>query len=268
MIKQILGKLPRKPSKSSQNDSNGDGGGVNGNWTLNSSLGPNSLNNSKPGSTSLKSSNSSSRLNNRTLNSHSSSLNKSNQGKKIALLASQAGPILASGVYETLPSFQDVLRSKKQSLFLRKLSMCYLVFDFTYPSKNLRENDVKRQTLLELVDYIFSVTSKFNEVAMFIFETEKLNGIAELLEILESIINGFSLPLKEEHKFFLVRALIPLHKPNSKEVIFLGELEEVLEATQAVEFQRCVARLFRQIGRCLNNCHFQWMTQKVLVFKT
>ncbi|WZZ43057.1 hypothetical protein YC2023_039316 [Brassica napus] len=34
----------------------------------------------------------------------------------------------------------------------------------------------------------------------------------ELLEILGSIINGFALPLKEEHKFFLVRALVPLHK--------------------------------------------------------
>lgn len=29
-----------------------------------------------------------------------------------------------------------------------------------------------------------------------------------------SIINGFALPLKEEHKAFLVRALMPLHKPK------------------------------------------------------
>lgn len=34
----------------------------------------------------------------------------------------------------------------------------------------------------------------------FVFETEHHNGIAELLEILGSIINGFALPLKEEHK--------------------------------------------------------------------
>jgi hypothetical protein len=39
----------------------------------------------------------------------------------------------------------------------------------------------------------------------FIFETEHHNGIAELLEILGSIINGFALPLKEEHK---VRAAV------------------------------------------------------------
>ena len=49
----------------------------------------------------------------------------------------------------------------------------------------------------------------------FIYETEKHNGIAELLEILGSIINGFALPLKEEHKTFLVRVLIPLHKVKS-----------------------------------------------------
>ncbi|XVF21017.1 hypothetical protein REPUB_Repub12eG0054300 [Reevesia pubescens] len=412
MIKQILGKLPRKPSKSSQNDSNGDGE-VHGNSSLNSSLGPNS----KPGSASSKSVNSGSRLNNGTLNSHSASSNKSNQWKKTAPIASQASPMLASGVYETLPSFRDVPSSEKQSLFLRKLNMCCVVFDFSDPSKNLREKDIKRQTLLELVDYISSVTSKFNEVAMqeitrmvaanlfrtfpspnhdnrllemydledeepamdpawphlqivyelllrfvaspetdaklakryidhssvlklldlfdsddqrereylktilhriygkfmvhrpfirkainnifyrFIFETEKHNGIAELLEILGSIINGFALPLKEEHKLFLVRALIPLHKPkcasmyhqqlsycitqfvekdfkladtvvrgllkywpvtnSSKEVMFLGELEEVLEATQAAEFQRSMVPLFRQIARCLNSSHFQ-----------
>ncbi|KAG0477402.1 hypothetical protein HPP92_014243 [Vanilla planifolia] len=131
----------------------------------------------------------------------------------------------------------------------------------------------------------------------FIFETERHSGIGELLEILGSIINGFALPMKEEHKLFLIRALIPLHKPKAmaayhqqlsycitqfvekdykladtvirgllkywpvtncqKEVLFLGELEEVLEATQPAEFQRCMVPLFRRIGRCLNSYHFQ-----------
>jgi serine/threonine-protein phosphatase 2A regulatory subunit B' len=129
----------------------------------------------------------------------------------------------------------------------------------------------------------------------FIFETEKHNGIAELLEILGSIINGFALPLKEDHKLFLVRALIPLHKPkcvsmyhqqlsycitlvekdckladtvirgllkywpvtnSSKEVMFLGELEEVLEATHPAEFQWCMVPLFRQVARSMNSSHF------------
>lgn len=66
----------------------------------------------------------------------------------------------------------------------------------------------------------------------FIYETEHFNGVGELLEILgrsvsdsdfniylgvnmpvcSSIINGFALPLKAEHKQFLVKVLLPLHK--------------------------------------------------------
>ncbi|KAJ4720704.1 Serine/threonine protein phosphatase 2A regulatory subunit [Melia azedarach] len=131
----------------------------------------------------------------------------------------------------------------------------------------------------------------------FIFETERHSGIGELLEILGSIINGFALPMKEEHKLFLVRALLPLHKPKcvsfyhqqltycvtqfvekdykladtvikgllkywpvincQKEVLFLGELEEVLDITQVAEFRHCMVPLFRQIGRCLTSYHFQ-----------
>ena len=131
----------------------------------------------------------------------------------------------------------------------------------------------------------------------FIYETERHNGIAELLEILGSIINGFALPLKEEHKIFLQRALLPLHKPkcaamyhqqlsycitqfvekdprladtvlrgllkywpvtnSQKEVLFLGELEEVLELTQAAEFVKTMLPLFRRISVCINSSHFQ-----------
>jgi len=40
-------------------------------------------------------------------------------------------------------------------------------------------------------------------------------------------------------------------------VMFLGELEEILEATQPAEFQKCMVPLFRQIARCLNSSHFQ-----------
>ena len=96
--------------------------------------------------------------------------------------------------------------------------------------------------------------------------------MAELLEILGSIINGFALPLKEEHKQFLLRVLLPLHKAKSlsvyhpqlaycvvqflekdssltrdvlkdllkywprihspKEVMFLNELEEILDVME------------------------------------
>ncbi|XP_059316382.1 serine/threonine protein phosphatase 2A 57 kDa regulatory subunit B' theta isoform-like [Lycium ferocissimum] len=322
--------------------------------------------------------------------------------------------VLAS--YDALPSFRDVPNSEKQNLFIRKVNMCCVLFDFTDPTKSLKEKEIKRQTLLELVEYVTSANVKFTEVVMqvvvkmvstnlfrelmpqprenkmvafdveedepamdpswphlqivyefllrfvaspetdakiakryidhsfvlrlldlfdsedprereylkiilhrvygkfmvhrpyirkainnifyrFVFETEKHNGIAELLEILGSIINGFALPLKEEHKLFLVRTLIPLHKPkclamyhqqltycmtqfvekdckladtvirgllkywpvtnSSKEVMFLGELEEILEATQPSDFQRCMVPMFRRIAHCLTSLHFQ-----------
>jgi serine/threonine-protein phosphatase 2A regulatory subunit B' len=49
----------------------------------------------------------------------------------------------------------------------------------------------------------------------FVFETEKHNGVAEMLEILASIINGFAVPIKDEHKVMLVKALLPLHKSGA-----------------------------------------------------
>ncbi|KAJ8554545.1 hypothetical protein K7X08_025223 [Anisodus acutangulus] len=420
MIKQILGKLPRKPSKSSSSNGSNHNEVSPLNSNSNSYGVTNSSNNSKGlGNTGKIMLNSTSSGTSQVTSNGNHVPVKPNQGKKTVRLNGQVGPSVMNPVlsYEVLPSFRDVPSAEKQNLLIRKLQMCCVLFDFGDPTKNLKEKDVKRQTLLELVDYISAVNSKFNEVTMqeltkmvaanlfrtlpsfnhdnglldmfdpeedeptmepswphlqvvyelllrfvassetdaklakryidhsfvlkllelfdsedqrereylktilhqvygkfmvhrpfirkainnifyrFIFETEKHRGIAELLEILGSIINGFALPLKEEHKLFLVRALIPLHKPkcvamyhhqlmycitqfvekdfkladtvirgllkywpvtnSGKEVMFLGELEEVLEATQAAEFQRCMVPLFRQIGRCLNSSHFQ-----------
>ncbi|XP_035710895.1 serine/threonine-protein phosphatase 2A 56 kDa regulatory subunit delta isoform isoform X2 [Folsomia candida] len=47
-----------------------------------------------------------------------------------------------------------------------------------------------------------------------IYETERHNGIAEMLEIQASIINGLALPLREEHIASLFDVLLPLHKMN------------------------------------------------------
>lgn len=131
----------------------------------------------------------------------------------------------------------------------------------------------------------------------FIYDTERHNGIAELLEILGSIINGFALPLKEEHKTFLTRVLIPLHKVKGlalyhpqlaycvvqflekdpalteevvvgllrywpkvnspKEVMFLNEIEEILDVIEPVEFQKVMVPLFKQLARCFSSQHFQ-----------
>ncbi|KAE8682869.1 Serine/threonine protein phosphatase 2A 59 kDa regulatory subunit B' zeta isoform [Hibiscus syriacus] len=136
-----------------------------------------------------------------------------------------------------------------------------------------------------------------NIIYRFVFETERHNGIAELLEIFGSIISGFAVPLKEEHKIFLWRALIPLHKPkpvgvyhqqltfcvvqfldkdpklansvitgllkywpvtnSQKELLFISELEEILEMTSMAEFLMIIVPLFRRIAFCLNSSHYQ-----------
>ena len=44
---------------------------------------------------------------------------------------------------------------------------------------------------------------------------------------------------------------------SQKEVLFLGELEEILELTQPEEFRAVMEPLFRQLARCLTSAHFQ-----------
>lgn len=123
------------------------------------------------------------------------------------------------------------------------------------------------------------------------------NGIAELLEILGSIINGFALPLKTEHKHFLFKVLIPMHKissvalfhtqlsycvtqfvdkedelavsvltgllrlwprtDSSKEMLFLHELEELLELTPATSFPAIVPLLCEKLCQSVGSSHFQ-----------
>nr|KYP75716.1 Serine/threonine protein phosphatase 2A 59 kDa regulatory subunit B' eta isoform [Cajanus cajan] len=399
MFKQIFSKLPRKSSKGSEH-----GGSGRNHHGVTTSRGSDSVSvtsgGTKPG------------------NSSSAGHNHGHRVPLPVVVNENNNPSNGNfGSYEALPAFRDVPSSEKPTLFIKKLRMCCVVFDFTDPTKHLKEKEIKRQTLVELVDYVTSANAKFAENLMqevvkmvsanifrtlspqprenkivdgvdveeeepsmdpawphlqivyelflrfvaspeldaklakryidqsfilklldlfdsedprereylkmtlhriygkfmahrpfirkainnvffnFIFETEKHNGIAEFLEILGSIINGFALPLKEEHKLFLVRILIPLHKPkclamyhqqlsycitqfvekdckladtiirgllkywpitnSSKEVMFLGELEEVLEATQPPEFQRCMVPLFRRIARCLSSPHFQ-----------
>ena len=47
---------------------------------------------------------------------------------------------------------------------------------------------------------------KVNNILLsFVYESDAFNGVAELLEILGSIINGFAIPIKAEHKLFLTK---------------------------------------------------------------
>lgn len=129
------------------------------------------------------------------------------------------------------------------------------------------------------------------------YETERHNGVGELLEILGSIINGFALPLKKEHVVFLKRALIPLHRPkcvalyhqqlsycitqyvekdpntaiptiigllkcwpwscSAKQVLLLNELEEILELIGPEQLEKVYEPLFKAMAQCVGSSHFQ-----------
>ncbi|KAA8535013.1 hypothetical protein F0562_030016 [Nyssa sinensis] len=384
MLKQILGKLPRKSSKPDSFDSAGSNS-VNLGTGIQFTNGCNVV---------------SGRLN------------------VVKRMSSAIFPAsIAAGVEAVEPHipFKDVSNSEKQYLFVSKLNLCCSVYDFRDPDDNSTEKDLKRQTLIELVDFVASGSAKFTESAIaamckmcainlfrefppkyrsrctrdetedeepmfdpawshlqlvydlllrfvsynsldakvakkyidhlfivrlldlfdsedprerdclktilhriygkfmvhrpfirkavsniiyrFVFETERHNGIAELLEIFGSVISGFAIPLKEEHKIFLCRALIPLHKPKSvgiyhqqltycvvqfvekepklactvikgllkywpltnsqKELMFLSELEELLEMINMAEFEKIMVPLFRRVACCLTSYHFQ-----------
>ncbi|MBA0551421.1 hypothetical protein Golob_022306, partial [Gossypium lobatum] len=64
---------------------------------------------------------------------------------------------------EPLPLFKDVAVSDRQNLFLRKLQICCFRLDFSNTLKLVREKEIKRQTLLELVDFIQSGSGKITE---------------------------------------------------------------------------------------------------------
>ncbi|ODM21203.1 hypothetical protein SI65_04256 [Aspergillus cristatus] len=179
-----------------------------------------------------------------------------------------------------------------------------------FDSEDPRERDFLKTTLHRIYGKFLNLRSYIrrsinNVFFQFTYETERFNGIAELLEILGSIINGFALPLKEEHKLFLTRVLIPLHKVKSlsmyhpqlaycivqflekdssltdevvcgllrywpkvnstKEVMFLNEVEDIFEVMDPAEFVKVQEPLFQQLAKSVASPHFQ-VAERALYF--
>ncbi|KAL0357814.1 UNVERIFIED_CONTAM: Serine/threonine protein phosphatase 2A regulatory subunit B' eta isoform [Sesamum calycinum] len=290
MIKQIFGKIPRKHSKSAGEPS-----------PSSSSL-----------TTSKRSEGGNKRLSSAVDDVISApysvlSIGNNPEDKFVRDKNSRLNGNLVSASYEALPSFRDVPTSEKQLLFIRKRIYSsgenkvdgvdleedepamdpawphlQVVYEFLLRSQG--EGVLENNTTPHLWEIYGASTvhrKAINNIFYhFILRRRNIMELLNFLKFLGSIINGFALPLKEEHKLFLVRTLIPLHKPkclamyhqqlsycitqfvekdckladiiirglikywpvtnSSKEVLFLNELEEVLEATQAPEFQRCM----------------------------
>ncbi|KAJ6716983.1 SERINE/THREONINE PROTEIN PHOSPHATASE 2A REGULATORY SUBUNIT [Salix koriyanagi] len=92
-----------------------------------------------------------------------------------------------------------------------------------FQSEDRRERDslknVYHRIYFKFTFYREIMRKSMNDVFLhYIFDSEMHSGIGELLEIWVSIINGFTVPLREEHKLFLMRVLIPLHKARGMQV--------------------------------------------------
>jgi len=202
------------------------------------------------------------------------------------------------------PEFQPTIAKKyiDQKFVLQLLEL--------FDSEDPREREFLKTVLHRIYGKFLGLRAyirkqKHNIFLRFIYETEHFNGVGELLEILGSIINGFALPLKAEHKQFLLKILIPLHKvrclslyhaqlaycvvqflekestltepvimgllkywpktSSQKEVMFLGEIEEILDAIEASQFQKVMEPLFKKIAKCVSSPHFQ-VAERALYF--
>ncbi|GJD12837.1 Serine/threonine protein phosphatase 2A 59 kDa regulatory subunit B' eta isoform [Galdieria sulphuraria] len=82
------------------------------------------------------------------------------------------------------------------------LSLSY----FIYSAVEIRRSFLRKK----INEYLFS----------YVFEGEPCCGIREILEIQSSIVHGFAVPLKEEHKDMLFRYLMPLHREAELEIFF------------------------------------------------
>lgn len=138
-----------------------------------------------------------------------------------------------------------------------------------------------------------SMAAAFLRLAYEAPAAERHCGAAELLEICGSIVNGFAVPLKEEHRMFLARVLLPLHRTRwahtyhrqlaycvlqfvrkepgladavvtdilrhwpvtncQKEVLLIEELEEIVELLEPVQFQRLAVPICSRIARCVSS---------------
>jgi serine/threonine-protein phosphatase 2A regulatory subunit B' len=86
-----------------------------------------------------------------------------------------------------------------------------------FDSEDPRERDYLK-TILHRIYGKFMVlrvplrTKVMNLLLKVTYEYETHNGLTELLEILSSIISGFTSPLKLEHQEFFSKVIVPLHK--------------------------------------------------------
>eukprot|EP00484_Ammonia_sp_Unknown_P000393 CAMPEP_0197022400 /NCGR_PEP_ID=MMETSP1384-20130603/3299_1 /TAXON_ID=29189 /ORGANISM="Ammonia sp." /LENGTH=688 /DNA_ID=CAMNT_0042450443 /DNA_START=67 /DNA_END=2130 /DNA_ORIENTATION=+ len=114
----------------------------------------------------------------------------------------------------------------------KKVMQKYLMGSFVlnliqlFQSEDLRERDYLKTILHRIYGRFMPLRQQIrteiaNECYRYVYGGSRgVHGIAEFLDIFSSIINGFSIPVKDEHKAFLRNVLLPLHKCDKYEVYF------------------------------------------------
>ena len=213
--------------------------------------------------------------------------------------------------------YQLLLQTVISSSFTSEMGLRYIdnsfikQFIWLFRSEDSRERYFLKNILHRLYGKFVSLrpmlkTNIQNSLVEFVYENEEnANGISELLEVFESIIDGYKVPLKAENITFLRENLIPLHKskalPNfyqqlvkcllkflqkdntlidiiiqgllkywpisncNKEGIYLNELEEILEIHNIDN--KCAEQVFKRLSKCISSLHFQ-VAEKALIIIT
>ncbi|KAK8834256.1 hypothetical protein M9Y10_025638 [Tritrichomonas musculus] len=156
----------------------------------------------------------------------------------------------------------------------------------------------QRQLIRQAIQHVFYT---------YIYETRYFCGVNELLEIMYSIINGYAVPLKQEHKEFLIKILLPLYTSNylhifqinllncvhqymqkdhqlitviiksllnfwpvscsMKEICFINHVGRILELITDDQFVELMEPLFHKIGKCITSNNFQVCEVSMLLWK-
>uniref|UniRef100_A0AAZ3RL36 Serine/threonine protein phosphatase 2A regulatory subunit n=1 Tax=Oncorhynchus tshawytscha TaxID=74940 RepID=A0AAZ3RL36_ONCTS len=136
-----------------------------------------------------------------------------------------------------------------------------------FDSEDPRERDYLKTVLHRIYGKFLGlrafIRKQINNIFLrFVYETEHFNGVAELLEILGSsdafvlwrCLNGV-----KHYCSQVIRGLLKFWPKtcSQKEVMYLGELEEILDVIEPTQFVKIQEPLFKQISRCVSSPHFQ-----------
>lgn len=121
--------------------------------------------------------------------------------------------------------YELLLRVLESPNFNRKQAKPYFKPQFAmhvlelFDSEDPRERDYLKMAAHRLYGRFLHLRTCMRERMAFMLidyvDNPTLSGVAEIMEILGSIVNGFSVPLKQTHIDYLRQVLLPLMKPAS-----------------------------------------------------